>query len=514
MAFFLIVPSVMIVSVLFVHALTNRLGLRIYYPTLIAVMILSFMVTFATSSLTPAIGREYLLKLGLMILAASFLLTLANRFLLKKQQAEDKRFHEEVKAAYEAEKKKNFEVAEEKPIDKFQWGDDDISFDAPPAYNESSTAVDDKKSSTEPEEILDEKKSSTEPEEISDEKKSSTEPEEISDEKKSSTESEEILDEKKTSTESEETLDEKESSTETEEISDDKKSSTEPEEISDEKKSSIESEEILDDKKTSTESEETLDYKESSAEVKETLQENPVLPEDFPLEKIFEPLPEIKPEEADKPIKLEEKPKEEENFPLEEVFKPLSNIKHEEIKYFDTPAEKKSERTEFFPLQEVFRPLSTLNLNKLEEITQEEKLLPHEVETNPEEKIDTLDDLLDKAYDERDKGNIWQAIETYKKALERYRNDEYAPFVAIDLGNIYKDKALYSNAIKIFEEALTLPAVERNSSTKKEFVNNLEYLRVVHEVLVKHKALSTPFNKLSKEILQEIDTEFKKVQYQ
>ena len=266
-----------------------------------------------------------------------------------------------------------------------------------------------------------------------------------------------------------------------------------------------------DDKETSAEFETTSDDKDSSVENAKELMENPALPEDFPLEEIFKPLSRIKSESADKPVKLPEKPKEE-SFPLEKVFKPLSAVKKEIIENFDSPAEKNFERTELFPLQEVFKPLSTLNLDKIEEITREEKNLPHEEETNPEEKIDTLDDLLDKAYAERDKGNIWQAIETYKKALERYRNDEYAPFVAIDLGNIYKEQALYSNAIKVYEDALKLPAVERNPETKKEFSATLEYLRVVHDVLVRKHALSTPFNKLSKEILQEIDTEFKKVQ--
>ncbi|MBQ3451496.1 MAG: hypothetical protein IJG32_04455, partial [Selenomonadaceae bacterium] len=251
--------------------------------------------------------------------------------------------------------------------------------------------------------------------------------------------------------------------------------------------------------------------KKISAEARKELNAKSTFPKDFPLEKVFEPLHELKNEDADKPIKLVDKPKENDTFPLDEVFKPLSEVKREEVKT-PPPKEKKSKRTEFFPLQEVFRPLSTLDLEKLEEITQEEKTSPHEDDTNPEEKIDTLDDLLDKAYIERDKGHVWQAIEIYKKALDRYRNDEYAPFVAIDLGNIYKDQALYSNAIKIYEEALMLPAVKRNSEIRKEFLSTLEYLRVVHNVLVKCRALSTPFNQLSKEILQEIDTEFQRVQ--
>ena len=479
MAFFLIVPSVMIVSVLLVHALANRIGLRIYYTTLIAVVILSFMVTFGAATLTSAIGREFLLRLGLMILAASALLVPANKFLLKKQLAEEKRFDAEVKAAYEEEKKKFSGTAESKPIDKFKRENDD-SFDAPPAYNQPLIVAADEKFSAEVETVDD--KISAEVETVDD--KISAEVETVDDK---------ILAEV-------ETVDDK-ILAEVETVDD--KISAEVETVADDK-ISAEVETVADDKISAEV--ETVDDK-----ILAEVEENPALPEDFPLQEVFKPLSEIKSEDSDKPLKLPEKP-EEDSYPLENVFRPLSAMKKETIDRLDSPAEKNFERTELFPLQEVFKPLSTLNLEKLEEITREEKNLPHEEETTPEEKIDTLDDLLDKAYAERDKGNIWQAIETYKKAMERYHNDEYAPFVAIDLGNIYKEQALYSNAIKVYEEALTLPAVERNSATKKEFAATLSYLRVVHKILVSKHALSTPFNKLSKEILQEIDTEFQKVQ--
>ncbi|MBQ3433984.1 MAG: tetratricopeptide repeat protein, partial [Selenomonadaceae bacterium] len=259
------------------------------------------------------------------------------------------------------------------------------------------------------------------------------------------------------------------------------------------------------DAKEPVTAEESLDAKEPVTAVETELE--PV--ENFPLEKVFEPLPEIKSEDADKPIQLKEK-KPADEFPLQEVFKPLPTVKPEEI---DTNPKqpvkpKEVKRTEFFPLQEVFQPLSTLKLDKLEESFKEEK--PEDEPKSIDN--DTLDDILDKAYNERDKGHVWQAIELYKKALERYRNDEYAPFVVIDLGNLYKEQALYSKAIKIYEEALMLPAVKRSASTKKEFANNLGYLRIVRDVLLKHHMLSTPFDKLPRETLQEVDTEFKKVQ--
>ena len=449
MAFFLIVPSVMIVSILLVHALANRLGLRIYYTTLVAVAVLSFMVDYAAAFVTPAVGREYLLRLGIIIVVVSLLLTFANRFLIEQQRTEEERFTEEVKAAYEAEKKKTLkerlDAYEKQPV--------------PPKYNEAFTLIDD---------TQEENKLSATVDDTQEEKLSAT----IDD----------AQEENKLSATINDTQEEKLSAT-VDDTQEEKLSAT----VDDTQEEKI------------------------SATVDDTQEEvikNSEVPESFPLEKVFKPLPQVKPEEADKPVKLEEKPDPAENFPLEEVFEPLPEVEPEKI---EPPVEPKGipKHVELFPLQEVFRPLSTLRLDKIEEITQEEKISQHE---DDEESADTLDELLDKAYNERDKGHVWQAIELYKKALERYHNDDYAPFVAIDLGNIYKEQALYSKAIKIYEDALKLPSVKRNELVKKEFINNLAYLRVVRDILLKHHMLSTPFGNLSKEILQEIDIEFNKVQ--
>ena len=125
---------------------------------------------------------------------------------------------------------------------------------------------------------------------------------------------------------------------------------------------------------------------------------------------------------------------------------------------------------------------------------------------------ETLDEILDRADTEKKSGNLSAAVSAYKKALEFYGNDDYAPFVAIDLGNIYKEQAAYTNAIKIYEKALTLPAVKKSAETKKQFQKNLIYLQTVHLILLKHEALSTPFSKIPKNYLQEIETEFQAAQ--
>ena len=141
-------------------------------------------------------------------------------------------------------------------------------------------------------------------------------------------------------------------------------------------------------------------------------------------------------------------------------------------------------------------------------VESEEKLPPPTVEIQGE----TLDEILDYAYIEKQQGHSWQAIAAYKKALEKYRSDEYAPFVAIDLANIYKEQSFYTKAIKTIEDAMELPAVRRSSATKTEFKKNLIYLKTVQSVLLRHKALATPFSKISRAYLQEIESEFQAAQ--
>ena len=430
MAFFLIVPGVMIVSIILTHKLANRLGLRIYHATLIAVAVLSFMVVVAATFVAGAVGKKFFAVAGLMILAASFLLTMANEFLIRKQRAEEERFTEEVKAAYAAEIQNSPPAENSAPLDTANWSADDI---VPTSrYNEF-----------------------VEPDEPPVEPEPPTEPE--------AQDEDPLLNDK----------------------------------IFPETDAPAAEENILLNDKILPDAVDKFAEKFVPAE-------NPALPKNFPLDEVFKPLAEIKPAEADKPVKIVEKPNAAENFPLDEVFKPLAEIKPAEADKPVRPFEK-TKRTEFFPLQEVFEPLSLLNIAKLETLT---SAAPPIVDEN----LDTLDEFLDKAYSERERGNVWQAIELYKTALERYGNDDYAPFVVIDLGNIYKAEALYSNAIKLYEDALALPSVERNTEIKREFAANLEYLRILRDVLLKRGAMSTPFAKLPQEILQEIDTESRKIQ--
>ena len=210
-----------------------------------------------------------------------------------------------------------------------------------------------------------------------------------------------------------------------------------------------------------------------------------------------------------------------------EVIKPIKKVdlvkKTKPRKKISKPeVEKKIEPEKISVVEEVKPKVEKTAEGKVvkkfepEKITKPVKAVEKKI-TEPEEIVlpdtnENLDSLLDSAYSEKSKGHVWQAIAIYKKALEKYRADEYAPFVAIDLGNIYKEQAMYAKAIKIYEDSLELPAVKRNFSTLANFKKNIIYLKSVQSVLLRHQALSTPFSKISKVYLQEIESEFQAAQ--
>jgi len=577
LAFFLIVPSVMVIGVLLVHALAKRLGLKIYYSTLTAVALLSFVIIFAAVFLSPVPDKKFLVILGGLILSASLLLTFLNNFLIKRERAAEKNFTEEVKAAYAEElKKDSAKVVEEivAPIEKFEWEN------APPEENKSDAEPAEDTPEDEPKEIFETEEKNlaekfplenvfkplndvkaeaiakaletkdAEPfekpkpednfplqevfkplEKISSESASKaletkdTEPfeEPKPEDNFPLQETFKALDEvkpemlEKIQTTKPLVLQEDNGEFSLEQPPEDDKISAAVEEIS-------ETESPPEDGKPSATVEEISETESPPEDDKisatvEEVSETESPPEDDKISATVEEVSETEsPPEDDKISAAVEEISETES-PLE-YDKPSATV--EEISETESPPEDDKISAAVEEISETESPPEDDKISAaVEEISEtesppEDDKISATVEDVPETesplKDETLDDLLDKAYDARGKGHIWQAIENYRKALERYGADEYAPFVAIDLGNLYKENALYSKAIKTYEDALNLPAIKHNDETKREFAKNLEYLRVVRDVLLKYRAATTPFAKIPKEILQEIDAEYQKAQ--
>ena len=162
-------------------------------------------------------------------------------------------------------------------------------------------------------------------------------------------------------------------------------------------------------------------------------------------------------------------------------------------------------------VRQAYSKKSEENLSSSEVAKERLKKVSAQGEKTSTANSETLDELIEYAKSEKAQGNLTAAVDAYEKALEEYPEDDYAPFVAIDLSAIYREQAAYTKAIQVYEEALTLPAVEKNPAVQAEFQKKLAYIKTVQTVLLKYRALSTPFSEISQEYLQEIELEFKKI---
>ena len=121
--------------------------------------------------------------------------------------------------------------------------------------------------------------------------------------------------------------------------------------------------------------------------------------------------------------------------------------------------------------------------------------------------MDSLDAILDFAYETKT-AQPKDAIFAYHEAISRYADDDYTPFLVIELGNLYKEQANYSGAIATYKKALNMPIIAQNDAMCQEFTKNIHYLGTVQDILAKHAALSTPFPQIPGDIMQEIEDEF------
>lgn len=102
------------------------------------------------------------------------------------------------------------------------------------------------------------------------------------------------------------------------------------------------------------------------------------------------------------------------------------------------------------------------------------------------EGLDSMDALLDFAFAQTGAGAYELALLVYSTALEQYRNDDYAPFIIIDMVNLYKSQGRYQEAIDCVHNAMDLPAIQESPAYQQNFQNYLAQLESIS-----HSAVST-----------------------
>ncbi len=95
------------------------------------------------------------------------------------------------------------------------------------------------------------------------------------------------------------------------------------------------------------------------------------------------------------------------------------------------------------------------------------------------EGLDSMDALLDFAFAQTGAGAYELALLAYSTALEQYRNDDYAPFIIIDMVNLYKSQGRYQEAIDCVHNAMDIPAIQKSPAYQQNFQNYLAQLKSI-----------------------------------
>ena len=117
----------------------------------------------------------------------------------------------------------------------------------------------------------------------------------------------------------------------------------------------------------------------------------------------------------------------------------------------------------------------------------------------------TLDDYLDYADAAQKKGDLERATTAYANAVDIYVSDPYIIYLYMDLGNLLKQQARYTDCINVYHAALSIPILAENPAIAHEFEKNIRYLEIVQAVLNRHHAEDTPFGDIPDAVRAEIE---------
>jgi hypothetical protein len=122
---------------------------------------------------------------------------------------------------------------------------------------------------------------------------------------------------------------------------------------------------------------------------------------------------------------------------------------------------------------------------------------------------DSLEDLLDFAFTQKNNQQYPLALEGFRRALKLYRNSSAAPFLAIEIAALLKNKGSYEEAINLLSESRNLPGITNDSTLDQEVITTIAYLRIVKNILLEHRMGLIPFSKIPPAIVQAIEAEFR-----
>lgn len=135
---------------------------------------------------------------------------------------------------------------------------------------------------------------------------------------------------------------------------------------------------------------------------------------------------------------------------------------------------------------------------------EQEPVQPPDISGDKLAGLSTLDDFLDYAYSKKNEGSLSAAAAALAAAVEKFGDDSYAPFVVIELANVYKAQGDYQAAVRMYRDACRLPAVAGDEITLAQFKGSEEYLLKLMAVLENHGTPKLSFTEIPEDYFREI----------
>jgi tetratricopeptide (TPR) repeat protein len=123
--------------------------------------------------------------------------------------------------------------------------------------------------------------------------------------------------------------------------------------------------------------------------------------------------------------------------------------------------------------------------------------------------LESLDDLLDYAFTQKNALQLTWALKAFKKALSLCKESDVAPLIIIEIGNIFKARGQYDEAVQLFSEGRSLPYLRDNSALNQQFIEMIAFLRIIKNNLLENQGVFVPYDKIPSDVMLKINEEFR-----
>ena len=123
----------------------------------------------------------------------------------------------------------------------------------------------------------------------------------------------------------------------------------------------------------------------------------------------------------------------------------------------------------------------------------------------PQPASDSLEDLLEFSFAQRSQGNTAGALMTFRLIRGLYADSQAMPMVVAEIVSTLQSQGQYEAAIDELSEVMRLPAIQHEPRLAGTFVQKLNFLQLLRDLLIERGSPGLPFEQVSAEWQAEIE---------